>query len=133
MGRLLTLIAALLVLLTPAMARAEPADIDAAARGVVRVVIIGAIAGGATAAARLHRLDENIEVTLVDKTNEISRASCGEPYLFSGTVDRKHLQLQRPIYARSAAYGHFGRTPDSDGGFSWEKTDLVDDLKDLAA
>jgi len=42
---------------------------------------------------------------------------------------RKHLGLNRPIYARTAAYGHFGRAPDADGGFSWEKTDLVDDLK----
>nr|WP_306264390.1 methionine adenosyltransferase [Pararhizobium sp. IMCC3301] len=42
---------------------------------------------------------------------------------------REHLALNRPIYARSAAYGHFGRTPDSDGGFSWEKTDLVDALQ----
>ena len=42
---------------------------------------------------------------------------------------RQHLDLNRPIYARTAAYGHFGRTPDADGGFSWEKTDLVDALK----
>jgi len=42
---------------------------------------------------------------------------------------REHLQLNRPIYARTSAYGHFGRTPDADGGFSWEKTDLVDQLK----
>ena len=42
---------------------------------------------------------------------------------------RKHLDLNKPIYARTAAYGHFGRTPDADGGFSWEKTDLVDKLK----
>ena len=42
---------------------------------------------------------------------------------------REHLQLSRPIYARTAAYGHFGRAPDPDGGFSWERTDLVDDLK----
>jgi len=45
---------------------------------------------------------------------------------------REHLQLNKPIYARTAAYGHFGRTPDADGGFSWEKTDLVDQLKGLA-
>jgi len=45
---------------------------------------------------------------------------------------RQHLGLNRPIYARTAAYGHFGRTPDGDGGFSWEKTDLVDRLKALA-
>jgi S-adenosylmethionine synthetase len=42
---------------------------------------------------------------------------------------REHLQLNRPIYARTSAYGHFGRKPDADGGFSWEKTDLVDQLK----
>jgi S-adenosylmethionine synthetase len=42
---------------------------------------------------------------------------------------RERLDLIRPIYARTSAYGHFGREPDSDGGFSWEKTDLVDDLK----
>ena len=42
---------------------------------------------------------------------------------------REHLGLNQPIYERTAAYGHFGRTPDADGGFSWEKTDLVDALK----
>ena len=46
---------------------------------------------------------------------------------------RQHLKLNAPIYVKSAAYGHFGRTPDADGGFSWEKTDLVDALKALAA
>ncbi len=45
---------------------------------------------------------------------------------------RTHLGLNKPIYARTAAYGHFGRNPAEDGGFSWERTDLVDDLKDLA-
>ncbi|HYC97020.1 methionine adenosyltransferase [Brevundimonas sp.] len=44
---------------------------------------------------------------------------------------REHLGLNRPIYARTAAYGHFGRAPDADGGFSWERTDLVDRLKAL--
>ncbi|MEQ8404812.1 MAG: methionine adenosyltransferase [Oceanicaulis sp.] len=42
---------------------------------------------------------------------------------------RTHLQLNRPIYERSAAYGHFGRKPDNDGGFSWEKTDIAEELK----
>jgi len=42
---------------------------------------------------------------------------------------RTHLGLNRPIYARTAAYGHFGRTPEPDGGFSWEKTDLADELR----
>ena len=42
---------------------------------------------------------------------------------------REHLKLNRPIYARTAAYGHFGRNPDEDGGFTWEKTDLTTALK----
>jgi len=42
---------------------------------------------------------------------------------------REHLQLSRPIYERTAAYGHFGRIPDDDGGFTWEKTDLVESLQ----
>lgn len=42
---------------------------------------------------------------------------------------RTHLGLNRPIYKRTAAYGHFGREPDAEGGFSWERTDLVETLK----
>ncbi|MEM9262670.1 MAG: methionine adenosyltransferase [Pseudomonadota bacterium] len=42
---------------------------------------------------------------------------------------RRQLDLNKPIYGRTAAYGHFGREADADGGFSWEKTDLVDQLK----
>ncbi|HSM20054.1 MAG TPA: methionine adenosyltransferase domain-containing protein, partial [Hyphomicrobiales bacterium] len=43
---------------------------------------------------------------------------------------RTHLDLLNPVYARTAAYGHFGRAPDADGGFTWERTDIA---KDLAA
>jgi S-adenosylmethionine synthetase len=42
---------------------------------------------------------------------------------------RTHLGLNKPIYARTSAYGHFGRHPEPDGGFSWERTDLVDELR----
>ena len=42
---------------------------------------------------------------------------------------REHLNLNKPIYQRTAAYGHFGREPDAEGGFSWERTDLVDALR----
>jgi len=42
---------------------------------------------------------------------------------------REHLGLNKPIYARTSSYGHFGREPDAQGGFSWEKTDLADKLK----
>jgi S-adenosylmethionine synthetase len=45
---------------------------------------------------------------------------------------REHLRLNRPIFARTSAYGHFGRIPEPDGGFSWEKTDLADALRHLA-
>ena len=41
---------------------------------------------------------------------------------------REYLQLNRPIYQRTAVFGHFGRKPEIDGGFSWEKTDLVERL-----
>lgn len=44
---------------------------------------------------------------------------------------REHLGLNKPIYKKTAAYGHFGRQPGADGSFPWEKLDLVDDLKDL--
>ena len=57
------------------------------------------------------------------------------PELMGGCTPRairEKLGLNKPIYARTAAYGHFGRAPDADGGFSWEKTDLVGDLKGLA-
>ena len=42
---------------------------------------------------------------------------------------REHLELSRPIYARTSAYGHFGREPEPDGGFSWERTDLTEELR----
>jgi len=44
---------------------------------------------------------------------------------------REHLGLSQPIYARTAAYGHFGRPAEEDGGFSWERTDLVDGLSSV--
>lgn len=56
------------------------------------------------------------------------------PELVGGATPRAirtHLRLNRPIYARSAAYGHFGRQPDNEGGFSWERDDLVPELKRL--
>ena len=44
---------------------------------------------------------------------------------------RKALNLNRPIYLKTAAYGHFGRKPEADGSFSWEKCDLVKELQSL--
>jgi S-adenosylmethionine synthetase len=54
------------------------------------------------------------------------------PQMIGGATPRsirEHLKLNRPIYARTTAYGHFGRDPEEDGGFSWEKTDLADELR----
>jgi S-adenosylmethionine synthetase len=52
-----------------------------------------------------------------------------EIFRLTPTNIRRSLKLNRPIYRRTAAYGHFGRAPEKDGGFSWEKTDLVSQLK----
>ena len=57
------------------------------------------------------------------------------PALIGGATPRsirEKLGLNKPIYERTAKYGHFGREPEADGGFSWERTDLVDELKALA-
>ncbi|WP_212524791.1 methionine adenosyltransferase [Actibacterium sp. MT2.3-13A] len=59
---------------------------------------------------------------------EIERA-VGQVMDLSPRGIRDHLDLCKPIYQRTAAYGHFGREPDADGGFSWERTDLVEALK----
>ena len=56
-------------------------------------------------------------------------AALGEVMDLTPRGIRKHLDLNRPIYARTAAYGHFGRTPDNEGGFSWERTDLADRIR----
>jgi len=66
-------------------------------------------------------------------TGEVEEAKLQKilPELFPlrPTNIRRALKLNRPIYRRTAAYGHFGRAPEKDGGFSWERTDLADTLK----
>ena len=66
-------------------------------------------------------------------TGEVAEARLekllGEVMDLSPRGIREHLSLSRPIYARTSAYGHFGRAPEPDGGFSWERTDLVDELR----
>jgi S-adenosylmethionine synthetase len=79
----------------------------------------------------------SIYVDLGDNPNKIDGARLeqvlGELMDLSPRGIRRHLDLNKPIYARTSAYGHFGREPDSEGGFSWEKTDLVDKLKSAMA
>jgi S-adenosylmethionine synthetase len=79
----------------------------------------------------------SIYVDVADNPSKIDIAKLenvlGELVDLSPRGIRKHLDLNKPIYARTSAYGHFGRAPEKDGGFSWEKTDLVDALKSAMA
>jgi S-adenosylmethionine synthetase len=79
----------------------------------------------------------SIYVDVADNPNKIDVAKLetvlGELVDLSPRGIRKHLDLNKPIYARTSAYGHFGRAPDNEGGFSWEKVDLVDKLKSAMA
>ena len=61
--------------------------------------------------------------------SKLSEESINELVDLSPRGIRTHLALNKPIYKRTAAYGHFGRNPEADGGFSWEKLDLVAKLK----
>jgi S-adenosylmethionine synthetase len=63
-------------------------------------------------------------------SEEVVEAAIRATMDLSPTGIRKHLDLNKPIYAQSAAYGHFGRKPGRNGSFSWEKTDLTMALKD---
>ncbi len=62
------------------------------------------------------------------EAHDLERA-LGEAMDLSPRGIRQHLGLNRPIYARTAAYGHFGREPEADGGFSWERTDLIEAIE----
>jgi S-adenosylmethionine synthetase len=79
----------------------------------------------------------SIYVDVGDNPNKVDTAKLeqvlGEVMDLTPRGIRKHLDLNKPIYARTSAYGHFGREPDKEGGFSWEKTDLVAKLKSAMA
>ena len=63
----------------------------------MKVVIVGGVAGGATAAARLRRLDENAQIVMIERSGYVSYANCGLPYYIGGTItDRAKLTLQTP-------------------------------------
>ena len=63
----------------------------------MKVIIIGGVAGGASAAARLRRLDENAEITIYEKSGYVSYANCGLPYYIGGIIeDKEELTLQTP-------------------------------------
>ena len=63
----------------------------------MKVVVVGGVAGGATAAARLRRLDEEAEIIILERSGYVSYANCGLPYYIGGTIqDREDLTLQTP-------------------------------------
>ena len=62
-------------------------------------------------------------------TSASSRRCCRRLFRLTPTNIRRTLKLNKPIYRRTASYGHFGRAPEKDGGFSWERTDLAAQLK----
>ncbi|MGF1561840.1 MAG: methionine adenosyltransferase [Geminicoccaceae bacterium] len=64
-------------------------------------------------------------------SEKVIAGTLGELMDLSPRGIRKHLRLVHPIYARTSAYGHFGREPDAEGGFAWEDTDLVPELRKL--
>jgi S-adenosylmethionine synthetase len=72
----------------------------------------------------------SVYVDLYGTGNGVSEAALekalGEVMDLSPRGIREHLNLSKPIYARTSAYGHFGRAPEPDGGFSWERTDLAE-------
>lgn len=63
----------------------------------MKVIIVGGVAGGASAAARIRRLDENAEILVFERSGYVSYANCGLPYYIGGVItDREKLTLQTP-------------------------------------
>ena len=63
----------------------------------MKVIIVGGVAGGATAAARLRRLDETAEIVVFERSGYVSYANCGLPYYIGGVItDKEELTLQTP-------------------------------------
>jgi len=117
----------------------DPTKVDRSAAYVARYLAKNVVASGvadkctiqlAYAIGVSHPLSVYVDT---HATGQVDEDKLSE--VLQGLVDlsprgiRTHLKLNRPIYARTAAYGHFGRLPDGDGGFSWEKTDIADAIK----
>ena len=117
----------------------DPTKVDRSAAYVSRYLAKNVVASGvadkctiqlAYAIGVSHPLSVYVDTHGTSDVNEDKLAEVLQSLVdLSPKGIRTHLALNRPIYARTAAYGHFGRTPDSDGGFSWEKTDIADAIK----
>ena len=117
----------------------DPTKVDRSAAYVARYVAKNVVASGyaekcliqlSYAIGVAHPISVYVNTLETGKVNETKLAEAiGKVIDLSPRGIRTHLQLNKPIYARTASYGHFGRAPDADGGFSWEKTDLVEALR----
>jgi len=121
----------------------DPTKVDRsaayAARWVAKNVVAAGLADKCTiqvsyAIGISHPLSIFVQTHGTGRVDEAKlSAVIGEIVDLSPRGIRTRLALNNPIYARTSAYGHFGRTPDATGGFTWEKLDLVDDLKSALA
>ena len=75
-------------------------------RGVMKIVIVGGVAGGASAAARIRRLSEQAEVVMLERGHEPSFANCGLPYYIGGVIAERDKLLVAPLVATEAALSH---------------------------
>ncbi len=119
----------------------DPTKVDRSAAYAARYLAKNVVAAGlaerctiqlAYAIGVSQPLSIYVDTHGVDETGETGAAlenTLAQVMDLSPRGIREHLGLNKPIYARTAAYGHFGRPPDADGGFSWERTDLVDAIK----
>jgi peptide/nickel transport system permease protein len=101
--------------------------------GAAVLWVVFAIIIGVTAAAYRDRWPDKLLMILGLIGISMPVFWLGEVMNLSPRGIREHLKLNRPIYARTSAYGHFGRAAEADGGFSWERTDLVSQLKSALA
>ena len=117
----------------------DPTKVDRSAAYAARYLAKNVVAAGladkctiqlsyAIGVAKPLSIYANTYVTNSADEAAIERAVAGAMDLTPRGI-RTHLGLNKPIYARTAAYGHFGRAPEADGGFAWERTDLVEALK----
>jgi len=117
----------------------DPTKVDRsaayAARYLAKNVIAAGLAGRCTiqlayAIGVSQPLSIYVDLHGTGKVDEAKlEKALGEVMNLSPRGIREHLGLNKPIYARTASYGHFGRAPEADGGFSWERTDLAPQLK----
>ncbi|MBM3617060.1 MAG: methionine adenosyltransferase [Alphaproteobacteria bacterium] len=117
----------------------DPTKVDRSAAYVARYLAKNVVAAGLADRCTIqlsYAIGVSKPISFYVNTYDTGRVDAAElEQVLQQLVDltprgiRKHLQLNRPIYLPSAAYGHFGRIPGEDGTFSWEKLDLVDALQ----